>query len=105
MPFPDKRDHRITREQARQMCRNHRGEDMGNADKLRAGAFARSILDEILAQPGCAGVRIYLGRTDLGKETLLIVGTDADGNDLSDGTIADDLFPCPPFCGGGSIDS
>lgn len=103
MPFPDKRDHRITREQARQMCQNHRRDEKGN--KLRAGAFARGIIDEILAQPGCAGVRIYLGRTDSGEETLLAVGTDADGNDLAGGTIADNLFPCPPFCGGDSIDS
>jgi hypothetical protein len=104
VPFPDKRDHRITREQARQMCRNHR--NTGRAEGLfRAGAFARGIIDEIMAQPGCAGVRIYMGRTESGQETLLMVGTDVDGNDLADGTIGDDLFPCPPFCGGGSLDS
>jgi hypothetical protein len=104
VPFPDKRDHRITRAQAKQMCKNHKDADKGKS-KLKAGAFTREIIDEILAQAGCAGLRIYLGRTDAGEETLMLVGTDADGNDLANGTIADHLYPCPPFCGGDSIDS
>lgn len=104
MPFPDKRDHRITREQARQMCRNHRSEGAGGGP-FRAGAFARGIMDEIMAQPGCEGIRIYLARTTGGDTTLVAVGTDADGNDLSGGTVANAVFPCPPFCGEGGLDT
>ena len=101
MPFPDKRDHRITREQARQMCRDHRGA----GGPFRAGAFARGIIDEIMAQPGCEGIRIYMARAAGGETTLVAVGTDADGNDLSGGTVANAVFPCPPFCGEGGLDS
>jgi hypothetical protein len=104
MPFPDKRDHRITREQARQMCRNHRSQGK-DGDAFRAGAFSRGIIDEILAQSGCEGIRIYLARTDTGETTLLAVGTDGDGNDLAQSTVADGVFPCPPVCGEGGLDS
>jgi hypothetical protein len=101
VPFPDKRDHRITREQARQMCRNYRdGERRGGP--LRAGAFPRAVLDQILAQAGCEGVRIYLAQNDAGETTLVALGTDADGRDMDQGLIVDDVFPCPPFCGGGT---
>ena len=102
MPFPEKRDHRITREQARQMCQAHRSaKALGGP--FRAGAFPREVLDQILAQPGCAGVRIYLGRNDAGDTTLVALGTDADGQDMDQGLIVDDAFPCPPFCGEGSF--
>ncbi|MGH7560792.1 MAG: hypothetical protein ACRENB_07215 [Gemmatimonadales bacterium] len=105
MPFPDKRQHRIALDQARQMCRNHRAAGRG-AGPLRAGAFQREVLDAILAQEGCAGVRIYLARTDGGDQTLVMIGLDADGRDMESGTIADDVYPCPPFCtDGGTLDA
>jgi hypothetical protein len=84
------------------MCRSYRS--AGRVDgPFRAGAFHRAALDERLAQPGCAGVRIYLAQNDAGQTTLVAVGTDADGRDLDQGIMVDDLFPCPPFCGDGSF--
>ncbi len=96
----NKEKHRIGLQKAKEMIQRHRsgGGGLGN---LRAAAWGRGILDEILAQPGCAGVRIYFGRKEDGSTTLLAVGMDADGNDLTGGTIADDIWPCPPFCSGG----
>lgn len=104
MALPE-RNHRITLEQARELTRNHRGgAPPGAGGPFRAGAFRREIVDEILAQAGCAGLRIYMGRTATGEQTLMIVGIDADGNDLSAGTIADDTLPCPPFCTSGGLE-
>lgn len=102
MPFPDQRDHRITREQARQMCRNFRSAGRVGGP-FRAGAFQRAALDAILAQPGCMGIRFYLAQNDAEQTTLVAVGTDADGQDLDQGVMVNDLFPCPPFCGDGSF--
>jgi hypothetical protein len=103
-PFPHEKSHRITLDEAKEMCRGHRVAAGKGEGYLRAGAFGRAVLDEILAQPGCTGLRVYLGRNKQGETTLLAIGVDADGNDLEGGSIANDMWPCPPFCGGGSLD-
>jgi hypothetical protein len=97
-PFPHEKSHRITLDEAKEMCRGHRVAAGKGEGYLRAGAFGRAVLDEILAQPACTGLRIYLGRNKEGDSTLVAVGIDANGEDLVTGTIANDLWPCPPFC-------
>jgi hypothetical protein len=44
--------------------------------------LGRNIIDLILAQPGCVGMRFYYGLNDQGQKTLVYVGVDANGNDL-----------------------
>jgi hypothetical protein len=44
--------------------------------------LGRNIIDRILAQPGCVGMRFYYGLNEDGQKTLVYVGVDADGNDL-----------------------
>jgi len=87
--------------------------------------FDRVAFENILSQPGCEGIRIYMGlhdAGDLGYEdaksfwTFVMVGTDADGNDMTvipgDGNPdsisgGEDTYgdteqmplPCPPWCG------
>jgi hypothetical protein len=39
-----------------------------------------------------------MGLTDNNKITLVLVGVDVSGNDLTNGVILDDLAGCPPFC-------
>ena len=64
----------------------------------RGGHFPRSVLDQVLAQPGCCGVRFYFGTRADGSLTLVFVGMDEHEHDMTDGLIAEDCFPCPPFC-------
>ena len=64
----------------------------------RGGHFPREVIDRILAQPGCSGLRFYYGTTPDGTLTLVFVGIDADERDMADGVLATDYFPCPPFC-------
>ena len=54
--------------------------------------FDRVAFENILSQPGCEGIRIYMGLHDSGDPeyvdaasfwTLVMVGTDADGNDIT----------------------
>jgi hypothetical protein len=33
---------------------------------------------------------------------LILVGVDADGNDMADGVLLDEHFLCPPFCNANS---
>ncbi len=57
-----------------------------------------AIINEILAQPAAAQLRVYIGSAESGDATLIFVGVDAAGKDLSGGTIAQHAVPCPPFC-------
>lgn len=67
---------------------------------IKGGAYNRGIIDTVLSQSGCVGIRIYYGKLDNGNYTLVLVGVDTAGNDLSNGTIAQAIMPCPPECGG-----
>lgn len=55
----------------------------------------RNIIDQILAQPGCVGLRFYNALNEEGRKTLVYVGIDASGKDIvkkvvveEDGTLA-----------------
>ena len=57
----------------------------------------------ITLQGVCAEVRMYYAEHADGAQALVLVGVDIRGNDLDDGEIGDNLFPCPPFHSVGSI--
>lgn len=93
------RDHRITLQEGVAMVRRYRER---HPEAIHASMFDRAIFDQILAQPGCAGVRMYYAERADGAQALVLVGVDIHGNDLDDGEIGDTHFPCPPFCSVGS---
>jgi hypothetical protein len=88
------RDHHISLDDAVALVQRHRA---GAA--IQAGAFAKDQLLEVLNQAACAGLRLYHGRDAAGLPTLVVVGMDKDGNDLTSGTLLEYNIPCPPFCG------
>jgi len=59
--------------------------------------FGKDILNQILDQNGCMGIRMYYAEDDDGNKELVIVGADAEENDMLD-LVADISCPCPP-CG------
>lgn len=65
----------------------------------RGHVFGRDIIDQILAQQGCEGIRIYNAINDDHELTLVLVGVDALGNDMDAGIVADFSLPCPDMCG------
>ncbi|HTI91025.1 MAG TPA: hypothetical protein VL727_10580 [Puia sp.] len=44
--------------------------------------IGRNIIDEILAQQGCVGIRFYNALNENNQKTLVYVGIDADGKDI-----------------------
>ena len=102
MPFPPKRDHTIPRAAAAALTRRYR-ESAGEGAQL-ATMFPRDVYERILGQPGCAGIRAYHGRGEKGESHTVLVGVDADGNDLMDAFLAEYGLTCPPYCGGGGGD-
>src|SRR5579871_5159060 len=49
--------------------------------------LGRNIIDKILAQPGCVGMRFYYGLNEEGRKTLVYVGIDNDGKDINKHTV------------------
>ena len=102
-------------QQASSWTRNYRNQNPGG---VKGHCISAAILNDILAQPGCAGVRAYYGLDDNGAPKLILVGYDANENDILSGPsvaargavdeessstqIATTLPPCPPCC---SIDN
>ena len=52
-------------------------------------SVGRNILDQILAQPGCVGIRFYYAYNEAGQKTLVYVGVTAQGNDMLNVTTVD----------------
>lgn len=42
----------------------------------------RNILEQVLAQPGCVGMRFYNAYNEMGEKTLVYVGVTAEGADM-----------------------
>lgn len=85
-------------------------------EEIRAEFFGRDVIEEILKQKDCVGIRVYYAYDDtaggdLKKEKrLLLVGAREDGSNIwsinsggkdgngGGGTVADDGKICPPYC-------
>lgn len=90
-----------------------------NPDDVLASFAGRNIIESILAQPGCTGIRMFNAINDLGIKQLVLVGADKDGKNILEyttigdngeitkhkGIVADRNTICPPSCGqGGDVD-
>jgi hypothetical protein len=53
---------------------------------------------EIINQTGCVEVRTYFAKNAAGALTLVIVGVNANGNDMTAGKIMNRLIKCPNNC-------
>ncbi len=91
------RNHKISLADAAAHTRRHR-EAAGKPHDIHAAAYPRDQVLELLNQKGCAALRIYLGRDASGRSALVLVGVDAQGEDMTSGTLLEDGTPCPPYC-------
>lgn len=66
-------------------------------ERTLAHYYGRDILNRLLAQEGCVGIRIYYGIDEDQNPQLVIVGVDSDENDLVE-LVADTSVPCPNYC-------
>lgn len=101
---------RIDLNTAKQWAKNFR-DSQSKPDEVRSHYFGRDVIDQILQQLGCSGIRIYYVRNDKNEKELLILGVDSSGSNMlpplsvagpGDNSIADMSFPCPPVCPQGS---
>ena len=51
-----------------------------NPSDVTSYYVGRNILEQILNQPGCAGIKFYNAYNEVGEKTLVYVGVNAQGN-------------------------
>jgi hypothetical protein len=50
-----------------------------NPSDVHSFLIGRKIIDQILAQPGCVGIKFYSAYDEIGKKTFVYVGVDQNG--------------------------
>ena len=103
MPLPPKSDHRISLDAAVRDVARHRAAHRAAAAAVGAhprGPFGcpAEAFQRILRQPGCVGIRIYPSLYEDGQQSLVLVGVDAQGADMTSGELSNEPWLCPPFC-------
>lgn len=72
-----------------------------NPEGRRAHFFGKDIINSIIAQTGCMGIRVYYALDEDGVQQMIMVGVNAEENDMFNGVIAERALPCPTYCSGG----
>ena len=53
-----------------------------NPSDVTSYYIGRQILEQVMAQPGCVGIRFYNAYNEAGVKTLVYVGVSAEGTDM-----------------------
>lgn len=93
-------DHNITLQEGIELTKAYRVTSKG--DVPLAQYFGKDALANVLAQPGCVGLRMYYAKHQDGSSTMVIVGVDNKGNDITKGLLCQKASQCPPWCPGAS---
>ncbi len=96
MQFTGDEAEQIPLDLAARWTRNYREKQPG---ETKAHFFGRNLVQKILDQEGCMGIRLFYALDDDSQKQLIIVGADAEANNQVDGIIADRNAPCPDQCG------
>jgi hypothetical protein len=96
MSFDGTEGSSITLTDAATMTANYR--NSSTAGPIRAHYFGKDIINKILAQTDCMGIKIYYGLDSNNNQELVLVGVTSSEADMTSGTIADRALPCPNHC-------
>lgn len=61
-------------------------------------AYGNELIQQLLDNPGCVGVRMYFAQEADGSQTVVLVGVDETGNDLLN-LVVENGYKCPNICG------
>jgi hypothetical protein len=95
MPFNGSEGEEILPLDGGELTRNFRNQNPG---RTKAFFIGKDHLNNILAQDGCMGIRVYYGIDSSNEPAMVFVGADAAENDII-GYVADKAKPCPTYCG------
>jgi len=54
-----------------------------SSEDTRAVSYGKTVIEKILAQKGCVGIRFYFAKDKSGKTTMVFIGVDKNGNDIT----------------------
>jgi hypothetical protein len=74
----------ITHELGAELVNNYR---KAHPNDVQGYIIGKEILNQILAQPGCAGIQFHNAINELGQKTLVYVGLDQNGKQLINYTV------------------
>ena len=74
----------ISRELGAKMVKDYQD---ANPDAQESFQIGRNILDQLLSQPGCAGLRLFNGLDENGQVSLVYVGVDVKGHPITEYTV------------------
>lgn len=94
--YTGREDHVISLDKARKLTETY--QNAAKPGDMVAAYLGKNIFQKILDQRDCVGIRIYNAVSENGKPTFVIVGVDTIGNDIINGPLGDQIFPCPPWC-------
>jgi hypothetical protein len=87
----------ITLAEGAKMTANYRATI--SAGETIAHAVGKNLVNAVLSQVACVGIRFYYAINNSGDRQLVAVGVDANGDDMTQGVILDEFTNCPPECG------
>jgi len=65
----------------------------------KAYFIGSDLIKKIMGQKNCIGIRIYNGfDTKTEENNRVLVGVNAEGEDMVEGIIGEELIPCPDNC-------
>ncbi len=85
-----------------------------NPDEVMAHFLGRNIIEDMLAQPGVVGIRMFYALNEVGIRQLVLAGVDANGKNIlhyntvgnngeitkHKGIVTAGVRSCPPYCDG-----
>lgn len=98
MAFTGNENHDIDFDDAAVLTKRYR-DSISSGDCI-GGYFGKSAVDALLHQADCVGVRYYYGIEADGSPTLILVGVNAEGTDLTgeNRICLQNPQKCPPNC-------
>jgi myo-inositol-1-phosphate synthase len=60
---------------------------VANPSDVHSYMIGRDIIDQILAQPGCVGIKFFNAYNEMGEKTLVYIGLDANGKTMVEQTV------------------
>ncbi|MEJ0055242.1 MAG: hypothetical protein WDN75_20260, partial [Bacteroidota bacterium] len=96
--------------QARKWIQNYKDKNPGDVESIFYGS---DLINAILSQSECVGIRTHFAIDDAGQKQLILVGAKENGNNIwpssaedtaPNGIMGDHGWPCPPVCNGNDIE-
>ncbi len=96
MALPPKNSQIISLDEASKLTSRYR--EQGKPDAIKGGLFWKEYVQKLLDQPSCVAMRYYHAVDEKGYPTIILVGIDGSGEDLTGGIILELAPFCPPWC-------